>query len=78
MTRLAHFSDVHVTAPHCRWPARDWFNKRLSSWFNYRFLGRSLRFPCTDAVLIALRADLREQQIDHVIFSGDATALWFC
>jgi len=77
MIRLAHLSDIHVTAPDCRWRRGDWFNKRLSSWINLRFLGRGQRFAHTDAVLKALRDDLREQHVDHVIFSGDATALGF-
>jgi 3',5'-cyclic AMP phosphodiesterase CpdA len=77
MLRLAHLSDIHVTAPACRWRPRDWFNKRMSAWLNLRLLGRGLRFPLTDAILTALRADLREQHVDHVIFSGDATALGF-
>ncbi len=77
MIRLAHISDIHVTAARCHWSAHDWFNKRLSSWINLRFLGRGARFPHTDAILAALRVDLREQNIDHVIFSGDATALGF-
>lgn len=77
MIRLAHLSDIHVTAPPCRWHPRDWFNKRLPSWFNLRFLGRGRRFPITGTILAALRADLRAQHVDHVLFSGDATALGF-
>jgi 3',5'-cyclic AMP phosphodiesterase CpdA len=77
MLRLAHLSDIHVTAPSCRWRPGDWFNKRMSAWLNLRLLGRGLRFTHTDAILTALRADLREQRVDHIIFSGDATALGF-
>ncbi len=75
--RLAHFSDIHVTAPHCVWKREDWFNKRLSAWLNLRLLGRGFRFRCTAVVLGALRADLRERGYDWVVFSGDATALGF-
>jgi 3',5'-cyclic AMP phosphodiesterase CpdA len=77
MLRLAHFSDVHVTAPHCRWLPGDWFNKRMSAWINFRLLGRGLRFTHTDTILTALRTELREQHVNHLIFSGDATALGF-
>ena len=77
MIRLAHISDIHVTAAHCRWSVHDWYNKRLSSWLNLRFLGRGSRFPHNGAILAGLRVELREQHIDHVIFSGDATALGF-
>lgn len=77
MLRLAHLSDIHVTAPGCRWRPRDWFNKRMSAWVNLRVLGRGQRFAHADAILAALRADLCEQRVDHVIFSGDATALGF-
>src|SRR4051812_2671647 len=77
MIRLAHFSDVHVTARPLDWTRADWFNKRLPGWFNLRCLGRGRRFARTDEVLAALAADLRARRPDHVVFSGDATALGF-
>jgi 3',5'-cyclic AMP phosphodiesterase CpdA len=77
MLRLAHLSDTHVTAPNCRWRLHDWFSKRMSGWLNLRLLGRALRFPHTEATLTALRADLREQGVEHILFSGDATAIGF-
>jgi 3',5'-cyclic AMP phosphodiesterase CpdA len=61
----------------CVWRREDWFNKRLAAWANLRLLGRGFRFRHADAVLTALTADLRRRAIDHVIFSGDATALGF-
>src|SRR5438105_12604155 len=75
MIRLAHISDIHVTAARVLWPRRDWFNKRMSAWINLRLLGRGARFAHTETILQALWDDLREQHVDHVIFSGDATAL---
>lgn len=75
--RLAHLSDIHVTAPRLGWQRADWFNKRLAAWFNYRWLGRRFRFRHGDEVLAILVEDLRRRDIDHVIFSGDATALGF-
>jgi 3',5'-cyclic AMP phosphodiesterase CpdA len=77
MIRLAHLSDVHVTAPRLPWQLRDWFSKRLSSWANYAWLGREHRFAHGDQVLFRLMDDLEARKIDHVVFSGDATALGF-
>jgi 3',5'-cyclic AMP phosphodiesterase CpdA len=75
--RLAHLSDIHVTAPRLSWRRADWFNKRLAAWFNFRWLGRRFRFRHGDEVLGILVEDLRRRGVDHVIFSGDATALGF-
>jgi 3',5'-cyclic AMP phosphodiesterase CpdA len=75
--RLAHFSDIHVTAPACVWRPSDWFNKRLSAWINLRILGRGLRFRHTDRVLATLVQELHTRRYDHLIFSGDATAMGF-
>ena len=75
--RLAHFSDVHVTAARAGWTARDFFSKRVSGWFNLRVMGRRRRFASADAVLAALVRELRETRPDRVVFSGDATALGF-
>ncbi len=75
--RLVHISDIHVTVPSYRWHREDWFNKRLSAWVNLRWLGRGRRFHNAEAVLAALVAALRRDPPDHVVFSGDATALGF-
>jgi 3',5'-cyclic AMP phosphodiesterase CpdA len=77
MLRLAHLSDIHITASSLEWKRQDWFNKRYTSWFNYRWLGRRNRFLQADQVMTALMKDVHERQVDHVIFSGDATALGF-
>jgi 3',5'-cyclic AMP phosphodiesterase CpdA len=74
--RFAHISDIHVTAPST-WQMRDWFSKRLSSWINLHFLGRGYHFRCTEQVLAALRVELRQRRSDHILFSGDATAMGF-
>src|SRR5437763_192837 len=75
--RLAHISDIHVTAEACRWNPADYLNKRMAAWFNLRFLGRGRLFRMADVVIAALLDDLRQRQPDRVIFSGDATALGF-
>ncbi len=77
MVRFAHISDIHITAPLRNWRRADWFNKRLAAWFNFRCLGRGLRFRDADRVLTQLTVEIAARQIDHVIFSGDATALGF-
>ena len=75
--RLAHFSDIHVTARPQGWTPRDWLTKRVTGWLNFRLLGRWYRFRRADLVVAALTADLAQRRPDHVIFSGDATALGF-
>ncbi len=77
MIRLAHLSDIHVTAPKLEWTRADWFNKRFAAWFNFRWLGRRLRFHHADQVLARLMDEITGRGIDHVLFSGDATALGF-
>jgi 3',5'-cyclic AMP phosphodiesterase CpdA len=60
------------------WRRSDWFSKRLTGWLNLRGFGRGRGFRAADTVLAALMRELRqERQPDHIIFSGDATALGF-
>ncbi len=75
--RLVHFSDIHVTARRCVWRGEDWLNKRLAAWVNLRLLGRGFRFRRTERVLGALLEELHRRPPDHVVFSGDATAMGF-
>jgi 3',5'-cyclic AMP phosphodiesterase CpdA len=77
MVRLAHLSDIHVTAPRLDWRLRDWYSKRLTSWVNLRWLGRRKRFLHADRVLERLVAALPGRGVEHILFSGDATALGF-
>ena len=44
MIKLAHFSDVHLTAPRLGWRVRDLFGKRGTGWVNVRLMGRAHRF----------------------------------
>src|ERR1043166_4760545 len=76
MVRLAHLSDIHISAVPLGWRKRDWLNKRFTSWLNLRF-GRQQRFARADEVAGRLMEELPGRGIDHVIFSGDATALGF-
>jgi 3',5'-cyclic AMP phosphodiesterase CpdA len=77
MIRLAHFSDIHITAWPLGWSWRDRFTKRYLGWVNFRWLGRRFRFRQADEVLRALMVDLKGRSVDRVVFSGDATALGF-
>jgi 3',5'-cyclic AMP phosphodiesterase CpdA len=75
--RLVHFSDIHITAAKLDWKPFDWLSKRATGWLNLRYLGREHRFRSADQVLAAFIKDIRKRRLDHVIFSGDATALGF-
>ncbi|OAI41597.1 hypothetical protein AYO40_03005 [Planctomycetaceae bacterium SCGC AG-212-D15] len=75
--RLAHLSDIHITAAPLGWQWQDWLNKRAAGWFNLRFLGRGWHFRDAETVLSQLVAELRTRRPDRIVFSGDATALGF-
>src|SRR3982751_5804548 len=77
MVRLAHISDIHISSGPLEWKREDWFSKRLTSWLNFRFLGRERRFAHAEEVLGYLVNELPNRNIDHIVFSGDATALGF-
>jgi 3',5'-cyclic AMP phosphodiesterase CpdA len=77
MVRLAHFSDVHLTAKPLGWRRSDYLSKRLPGWINLAWFGRGHRFQHADEVLKALAAELKTRPPDRIIFSGDATALGF-
>jgi 3',5'-cyclic AMP phosphodiesterase CpdA len=72
--RIAHFSDIHLTARPLRLALRDWFGKRASGWVNAR-LGRGRMFLDASTIAGIMAKDIRSRQYDHVIFSGDATTL---
>jgi 3',5'-cyclic AMP phosphodiesterase CpdA len=75
--RLAHLSDVHVTTRRVGWRREDWLGKRLAAWANLRILGRGFRFRKANLVLEAAYEDLRRRGCQHLVFSGDATAMGF-
>ena len=77
VVRLAHVSDLHLTAPQLNWKPADWLSKRATGWFNLRWLGRGHRFRQADEVVTALMQDVRGRQPVHMVFSGDATCLGF-
>jgi 3',5'-cyclic AMP phosphodiesterase CpdA len=77
MIRLAHLSDIHLTTPELPWQWGDWFTKRYPGWLNFRYLGRKYRFRHADEVLGVLIDEVHQRAPDHIVFSGDATALGF-
>jgi 3',5'-cyclic AMP phosphodiesterase CpdA len=77
MIRLAHLSDIHITAPSLDWRRGDVLSKRSAAWINFRWLGRHRRFRRADEVLRTLTAELPGRAVDRIVFSGDATALGF-
>jgi 3',5'-cyclic AMP phosphodiesterase CpdA len=77
MIRLAHVSDIHVTTEKLDWKREDWFNKRLAAWMNLRWFGRGKLFRHADEILGRMMREFTERGVDHVVFSGDATALGF-
>jgi 3',5'-cyclic AMP phosphodiesterase CpdA len=75
--RLAHFSDVHLTAEKLGWRVRDLFGKRASGWVNVAVLGRGRRFRRANEVVAALLREFHDRPIDQIVFSGDATTMAF-
>lgn len=77
MVRLAHFSDVHLTAAPLGWRMRDAFSKRPTGWVNVALLGRGKRFRHANDVTAALRREFVRRGFDQLVFSGDASTLGF-
>jgi 3',5'-cyclic AMP phosphodiesterase CpdA len=77
VVRLIHFSDIHITSRPLGWRRRDFASKRFTGLMNMRLLGRGRRFRHANDVAQVLMAEVRERRPDHLIFSGDATALAF-
>lgn len=75
MLRLIHFSDIHVFQPGARWKTREYFSKRVTGYFNNRYLPRSKQFKQASHVLHRLVEEAYSRSPDLVIFSGDATTL---
>ncbi len=75
--RLAHFSDIHLTARRLGWRPRDVASKRATGWVNMHLLGRGQRFRHAPAVVAAMMAEIRQRPFDGIAFSGDATGMGF-
>jgi 3',5'-cyclic AMP phosphodiesterase CpdA len=75
--RLAHLSDVHISASPLGWQWRDWFSKRVTGWFNVHCLDRRWQFRDAAESLGLLVGELQQRRPDCIVFSGDATMLGF-
>jgi len=73
--RIAHFTDIHVTGDASRIPWVDLLSKRLLGWINLRLLGRSALFADAEDVMRAFLEDLAAVAPDHIVCTGDLTAL---
>jgi 3',5'-cyclic AMP phosphodiesterase CpdA len=74
--RLAHCSDIHVTAAPLSWRWRDLASKRTTAWLNLK-LGRGRRFRDASRIAAAAIADVQQRGCQHIVFSGDATTMGF-
>lgn len=77
MIRLAHFSDIHLTAVRLGWRKRDALNKRTTGWVNAKLLGRGASFRHANDVTAVLRGEFASRGFDQLVFSGDASTLGF-
>lgn len=77
MLRLAHISDVHLTASPLGWRRRDFISKKVTGWANVKLLGRGRRFKHSLRIVDQLRQDICDRGCDQIVFSGDATKLAF-
>ena len=75
--RLAHFSDIHLTAKPLGWRVRDAFSKRPTGWANLVVFGRRTKFAHANDVTAALRREFAARGFDQLVFSGDATTMGF-
>lgn len=74
MTRILHFSDIHIQHPRCSSPFSDVFSKRFVGAMNLE-LRRRQRFAENETKLNALSVFAQQEAIDLVIGTGDYTAL---
>ena len=74
MTRILHFSDVHLPADFTGVPMRSFLNKRFVGWANL-LLRRGKHYANGAEKLASLAASLKELQIDAVLNTGDYTSL---
>ncbi len=73
--RVMHISDLHFQAdiPLRRFPSLGW--RRLMAQMEYRVLGRRERFMDVPATVQRLLQEADRLKVDHLLVSGDLTAL---
>ncbi len=75
MIRLAHFSDIHFNLPSHQVAWRELAHaKRLLGWLGMR-ASRYRRLAGARTIAAALQADIAQQQLAGVVFTGDMTCL---
>lgn len=72
--RLAHFSDIHVTISPFADPIALLHGKRALGAVNY-MIGRFRHFARVEERIAKLLEDADAQSVDHVVCSGDITAM---
>lgn len=75
MVRLVHFSDVHVQVDYRaeRWWPLGW--RRWAALVEMILLRREARYVDAESTLAQLASEAVRHQADHVILSGDLTAM---
>lgn len=75
--RLAHYSDIHVTASPLKEGLRSFVGKRLAGSVNYGVGGRGRHFEGSDHRIARLLEDVDAQGVDHALCTGDVTQMSF-
>ncbi len=73
--RLAHFTDIHLTADPASLPWSCLLSKRITGWINLKLLGRYEKLADAERITEAFVRDIEEVAPDHILFTGDATGL---
>ena len=73
--RIAHFSDIHVTASPVRQGLKSLWGKRAGGAVNYYIGGRRRHFADVDARIRSLLADVDAQDVEHAVCTGDITQM---
>jgi len=74
MTRILHFSDLHVPAPLALFPLRSWLSKRSVGWANLR-IRRGKRFLNAIDNLKDLARFAELHKVEVLLCTGDYTTL---
>lgn len=73
--RIVHLSDVHVQIDYRQLPLRRYGWRRAVAQLEWMGLGRAKRFEGAREVLGQIVAEIVELRPDHVVLSGDLTAM---
>ena len=73
--RIAHFSDIHVTASPIQQGLKTLWGKRAGGAVNYYIGGRRHHFADVDHRIRRLLDDVDAQNVDHAVCTGDITQM---